>query len=496
MVLKFDASEFFEGFGENTQDFTASLRDAIVGHACDIWERYPKWMSEGSNPVSSFQRGFMNSACSKKPGFSPPQIEPPSFEGGQCPVQYEVLMEATTSFNGQPQSNRTSRRLVYGPIENVEVTRPIPNNDPRIIGFYVLGRDINGNVNEQTDPIGGVGWEAQLISVEINRLDGLPDDCGGSPPGYPDIPPPTSNELNVDITVNSFDGNELTFPVTWYSIRPDFNFPITLDVGGIDVTLDLSGLTLKGDPTINNPRGNNEPLVDTDKDVTLPDGSKVTIFQPTSPPILPVEVLETIEDIDLQWVVCESGILQTVNEIVKVSSGAAPWLKVLFPILINMIEELCAEESDVGVPEIYPVLPGAERPVIMYYYKEDLGEGKKGVSTYTSSLPNPTTDAINEVGDGKFPNRALGKFVCTIRLTDGSRLIGRGITETDGRAHLNFLLARTNPAFIPSDAQECIVVTKNEKFEEIRVKCSQVEYYPDGKAFGVNPSVLQIIKFE
>ena len=495
MVLKFPASEFFEDFGGTTQEFGARVRDAIVSHTCDIWQNYPKWITEGTNPVSSFQRGFMNSACSKKPGFVVPVIEPPPFAGGQCEGKlYTVFVDfARIDFQGNVAQVGTRTFLsVPGRIGGAIAARTAGGG----AAIELVQPDLPDGQRPRQAQIGGLNDTARIDGVRVETSDGSPDDCGDLSGGYPDVAPPTSDVLNVDITINDVDGSELSFPLTWYSIGPDFNFPITLDVGGIDVSLDLGGLTLKGDLTINNPRGINEPSDDTDKDVTLPDGTIKTLPRPVAPPILPEDMPVELEDVDLEWVVCESGVLEVVNEIIKVTPGTASWLKVLFPILVDIIEELCTEGSDVGVPEIYPVLPGAERPVIMYYFKENLGDGKKGVSTYTSSLPNPTTAAVNEIGRGVFPNRVLGKFVCTIRLLDGSRLIGRGNTEVEGRSYLTYLLNRTNPANIPTNFQDCIVVTVNQKFSEVKVECSQAEYYPDGKAFAVNPSVQEIIRFE
>lgn len=492
MPINFPGSSFFESIGNAGASFTEIVRDELARHACTIWSNYPAWITEGTNPGSSFARGFMNRACAKD-GFTPPSIEVPDFTGGQCcDVDYNIRIVYSRDDGSGNRVNRLFQAAGSGAITAINFYQNPPPNDFEVFLLItnlscagVAGEIFNGTIGNASEALA-------FESITLTRIDGLPDDCGDLPSNYPVSPPPTINELDTTIVINDVDSTQISIPVRYNRISADFNFPLAFDVGGIAVTIDLSGMTFHGDPNVVTPTGDN-PLPSGDKDITNPDGSSRTIPRGDPEIVIPEYPVIPPIDVDLEWLVCESGVIESVSEVVKLLPGTPSIVIILLDILGHIIEEICKLPSDVGVPEVYPVLPGAQRPVIMYYYKEFTGN-QRGASTFTSSLPNPNPQAIAEIPSASYPDRHLGNFVYSLKLLDGSRLVARGVDAANAEAHLNFLIARVQSNLLPGNVQEARVLTQRSGLDEIIVKCTQVEYYPNGKDFARNPSEKRLIQ--
>ena len=509
MVLFFPTSSFFENSGKQSEQFGEDLRDGILTHACDIWQRFPNFVTKGRNPASSFARGYMNSACS--PIQTPPPINSPGFTGGQCcdktyivATTYEMI-QCNGNVAGQGNPNPT----ITGRILGIEVRNDPPGSNQTILG--VVSEDCLGvesftglwsttrEVFEQCDiPVGQPGQSNIDLSrstfsiTSIVTSDGSPDDCGNPAPEYPPETPPTSNDLNVTININSNDTVNLDYQVEWNQVDNNYNFPFNFKVNGVNVTLDMSGLTIFGNPQApssnthdpTDPPGsdggrdeNNNPYTRVYPDQDYPANPDFT--QPDLPPI------------DVDYLVCQDGVLETVTETIRVISGGGLAVEVILAALNAFVTDYCAQEPvQSGVPDVYPVLPGAERPCFLMYYKVP-GGGTASSSTWQTTLVHPSQSAINNFDDLAPPDRTLGKTVVSVLLSDGSRVIARGDEQADAELFLTYLLSLLDGSFVPSDLDDIKVVSVNPRLEDYTVKCSQIEYYPNGKNFGVSPALLK-----
>lgn len=491
MVTHYDVSSFFESSGNVAAEFGENLRDSVVTFACDIWETYPSFMTKGRNPTSSFARGYMNSVCSKIQR-TPPPINTPDFSGGQCvAAPYDVTIEYTLGA-GQPVRDRTTS--VFGSVRG-GYFKSVAGG-----GIEVGVRAGDGTINDvETDyPVdlynGNFGNPDFVNITAVVRTDGNPDDCGDLPPSYPPETPPTFQDLSTTININNLDGVDNSYEVTWNQVVQNQNFPFNFKVNGVNVSIDLSGLTIYGDPGVTS--SNNNPD-------TLPPGSNGGRDQDGNPyieqyddqdfPSLPEVVTPELVEQVLEYAVCELGVIELVEDLVKLPPGFQQVWQLLLTLLGSQLEELCELPSDVGLPEIFPVLPGVDRPIIMYYFKE-VENGVKGSSTYVSTLPNPSSSAINEIETVSVPDRTLGRFVESLKLLDGSRVLARGVDENEAGIFFNFLLSRVDASFVPSEVNDLRITTENKRLaESVAVKCTQIEYYPDGKSFSRTPSVRRII---
>lgn len=488
MPIRIPTSDFFEGVGAGAQDFASQLADRIPRFACQLWQAYPSFLSKQRDPTTSYVRGYMNNMCA---AIQPPVPAPASpFTGGQCPgVLYRVNVTVERfATNGSQVADSTYPNLnVPGAVRSVTVVKDaVPNSDFTV---FVVGTNADGSDAVFTTN-SGVGFsDVRVKTIAVSTMDGSPDVCGNPPADYPPAPSPLPGDLNTTINITNEDGLDLTLPLIWNQISPEFNFPISFDVGGINATLDIGGLTLDANVTLDFGGGTiTRPVTDSD-------GNLVLVFADNGATIAPEPVQQETQPVLAEYVECQDGELTEVSTEVGVATGISDAYLLIIQLLKALLEETCKARVDLGLPEIYPVLPGADRPIIMYYFKEDLA-GTKGRSTYVSSLPNPSLGAIAEIENVKVPDRQLGEYVASVRLLDGSRLIARGKDEGKALAFFNFLVSRVTPELVPPDLTNKTVITQNPGLQEVNVKCSQIEYYPDGKSFARNPSVLRVVKFE
>lgn len=512
MSVFYETSSFFEESGSAVARFPEQVRDGIVGHACNIWGNFPDFFTRGVNPVSSWTRGYMNQVCGGIQ--SPPPLQTPDFTGGQCDgIIYNVVYKITAYNIGSCQLvvDETQQQNVTGPIGAVYIN-PVGitattscnglSNDVVDQVEYLLPTklgDVTLSAGIFNDPSGVAN--PPLSSVEIlsvTRVDGLPDDCGDAPPQYAPQPPPAPGDLNTTINITNLDGTDNSISIEYNQVDNNYNFPMNFKVNGINATLSLGGLTIHGNTSItNNNGGEGSPPPGSDGGKNSDGDTYINIFDDAEYPELPEFTVPDLVDSTLEYLLCEEEVLDTITKVVKILPGTSPILVSILEVLSNIVRELCQGDdlSDVGVPEIYPVLPGADRPVCVFYYKEIL-EDRRGFSTYTSTLPNPSNATIAGLSNLVPPDRVLGKYVVALRLTDGSRIIARGNTEAQADAYFQFLLNRVSPGVIPTNILELKTVTKQERFNEVEVKCTQVEYYPDGKSFGRTASEKYLLSPE
>lgn len=193
-------------------------------------------------------------------GFTPE----PAFTGGQCPTSYTV--------------NTTYRQTVNG-VPGNPVNNSFPNIPGTIKGIerFTVGTGIGVRIRHGLpgNP-GGVGFSnvvfisnAQPNNVDVTafsitsvtRTDGLPDNCGSPPAGYPPYQP-GSNTVNETVNVTNNEGDTLNIPVVlifgYATLNVDgtINIPVNADFAlnpEFNGDFDFNFNTGETRPNVNNP---------------------------------------------------------------------------------------------------------------------------------------------------------------------------------------------------------------------------------------------------
>lgn len=495
MSLNYRVEEFFESSGNAAAVFNENLRDGIINFSCNLWSQFPGWLTEGSQPLSSFARGFMNQMCSPVQPAVPIPSSP--FQGGQCSgVNYNVIytFEYESNFNpGVPVSvNQQPFTLIDGAITELSATQINARQ------FQYNATFADGTETAQV--IGGMTPINTTILPTgrfwtIVRPDGLPDNCGNPNEDY-GSPMPLTNDLKTIITVTNLDGTDNNYDLVYNQINNNYNFPMGFKLGGTNVTLDLSGLTIHGAPQVTAPTsGNDVPPPGSDGGDNGIGDNNDTLYPEVGYPVLPELVTQTTAEETIEYLVCTAGVISTVSELLKLAPGTSPWLNLIVDLIDAITTELCdmgTSEAIVGLPEYYGLRPGVERPAIVYLYKEYIN-GTWDASTYSSTVNNPSPAAVAAINTVVVPDKTMGIWVTSLNLTDGSRIKASGDTTTESQSVFNFLLNQVDPAFIPADVPGSTVVSSYPALQTKTVKCRQIEYYPNGKQAGVSPSIRRVI---
>lgn len=510
MTIKFPLEDFFESSGKSTLDFTERLRDGIATFACNLWEQFPAWMTQNANPQTAFLRGFYNSMCSPiQPPVPPPDV---SFVGGQCPgVEYDVTVNFFTTNIGTcvitSQGNVVKR--VTGPIQGIEFV-PNPNvtststcrsgsDEDVVLGdWYVIGQ--NG---QQVGIINGYRWiqnpnQSPLSGatiVTIVRVDGLPDDCGDPPLGYPPNFP-TSDDLRTILVIPNFDGLDAEFELVYNQTNNTYNFPTSFKINGVNLTLDLGGITIYGNPQNTQPSDNvgvNQPGFDGGSDGV--GGTNDKIYQSDFPTLPDFTSPETIAK-TIEYLLCIDGVIETVEQIIKIIPGSNATFEVILQVLVNILKDLCENldgvEAIVGYPEYYGLRPGADRPSIVYLWKEWDGTNFSK-STFSSTVFHPTQQAIDNIDTIEGFTKFNGSTVVTLKLVDGSAIKASGSDQASANSNFNFLLGQVRPEFIPPDVEQNKIVSVNQNISTRQLRLRQIEYYPVGGGANKSPTKRRII---
>lgn len=168
------------------------------------------------------------------------------FEGGQCPVQYKV----TSSIEPFPFQDCStfgpgiSDQTYTGPIRGLRFAVENPSGV-----LCTPGRNVvylkHGPGNSET-LLGGGGYGVKASIVSVQRVDGLPDNCGSPPPLYdpPNIPPglppvpptpirlPGVGPVNVDVTIGPSGEIVVNLPDINTDVTIEDPFGFGGDVGG------------------------------------------------------------------------------------------------------------------------------------------------------------------------------------------------------------------------------------------------------------------------
>ena len=503
MTVKYPLSEFFQSSGNAAAQFSESLRDSVVGFACNIWAAYPAYVTQGTNPLSSFARGFMNSACSPMQPAVPAPTVP--FTGGQCTELYNV----TTSYE---QSNLTTCAAftfdnnqfnLMGAITGLrlEFLEFIPADPPNILfdatRYKVfLGYNNGASEIQLNDYIDDGCGNANSVSItNIVRVDGMPDNCGNPPVTYPS-PPPSSNDLTTIINITNGDTVDNSYTVVFNKTQNNYNFPMSFKINGINATLDLGGLTIFGDVNVTTTTTGNDPLPPgSDGGEDGAGGMNDTVYDDTEYPTLPELVVPQTTLQAFNYLRCNTDVLDPIMTTIQVASSSIPWLNLLIEIILDVLNDTCGggnPEALVGLPEYYNVKPGTNRPAIVYLWKEVIS-GVIQASTYSSTVTYPTAAAIADIPTIVVPDKTIGTFRTSITLTDGVRILSTGDTQANADINFNFLLNQVDSAFLPIDVPGNTTRGVDSRLQVKTLKCRQIEYYPAGKNANTSPAQRRVI---
>lgn len=295
-------SEIADTVVSTTNDIRDDIAEGIKNYICDNWNKYPDKMVGTEFGISKLEAGLLNKACAPQAPITPPI---PPFTGGQCcdkTYTVRVGYTITRCFNNDVIANGINDRTLSGKINGVFVRAC--TNSPSLTCVESEAADCQGNINVAihfsttadlnsvacfvTNPLSSIAdnidpgtSQAGIIQVVTN--DGSPDDCGDPPAPWPNPVPLDPADWFTTITINDYSGNTFDIDINLVlednDLEKSVRFPFAVNVGGVIVNADLSGLTF------NNNSGNISfnPSVN-----ILPSGEKHPYPAPFVPPIPPV----------------------------------------------------------------------------------------------------------------------------------------------------------------------------------------------------------------
>lgn len=178
------------GFNKNPAEAIDNLLqpigEVVIETVCMIRSKYPNTFLRGGvlDPV-------MARLCYDSGAQVPLPPPLPLFRGGQCPgVRYGV--GGTFKLTVKPP-DETPRAfylgVMYGPIEAVYVTNSPHNGAANGTWIEAKGRNSAGNEAYSSSLQSSAKVQGSIVSVDLNRTDGLVDNCGDPlPPGREDPP--------------------------------------------------------------------------------------------------------------------------------------------------------------------------------------------------------------------------------------------------------------------------------------------------------------------
>ena len=282
MVIRRNWTEIVENAGEQTFDLLDDLGEVARDFVCDLWYRFPDKLAGGAGVLGAFPRGYMNKACLGKPLPDPPTVP---FAGGQCCEKtyiVDVYVQIKICFD---------HRIIMDGIRPVEVTGKVIGaviqNDGRYTSVQIKYVDCNENTGYRTvwstsrrlskrgcrisissSPVAEyVDWVASTAFVQnVRTADNSPDTCGNPEPRYRLTPNITIVDVENNYTINTYDGDNTEINVKPVFVENEFNadidleVPLNLNLGGIQVGIDLGGITFSGGGS-RLPGGGKEPIL-------------------------------------------------------------------------------------------------------------------------------------------------------------------------------------------------------------------------------------------
>lgn len=267
--MKYDWKQVDDILVRSGEDVTKVVVDTAKQFYCGLYNLEPSWIVRDNLLISPFARGALKQFCGANNVPPPPPGSP--FTGGQCEgVQYSLQYYSLTSstgsdfgelireLNGQvftwatPILGRvaTQTYTVAGQVITDFETFKAAGRQFTATGSLIY-RDVNGNILLNINLSSSWGIEP----IGFVRTDGQPDTCGDPPGGYPPAPPPSISQRSTIVSITNFDGGTTDIDV---SVNADIDgtikFPSVINVGGVNVGIDVAGLTI-GEININRRSG-------------------------------------------------------------------------------------------------------------------------------------------------------------------------------------------------------------------------------------------------
>lgn len=218
--------------------------DAARRAYCNLYISNPTWTVAKDNIILPVVTRTLDNFCSDIG--SPPPPPPPNFSGGQCPgIEYIVTVEADRGFGGTT-TPVTYTLTGYGEIRSIQAEFN-PPEFPNVLTVMVRGEPgakVPGGSDGEI--VGGAGFTITITSISVVRFDGQPDTCGDPPgEGYPPIPPPTLPDVTQTINITNNAGDSIDYgTVVNFDVDGTILFPPTVNVEGIEVTIDVGGVSI------------------------------------------------------------------------------------------------------------------------------------------------------------------------------------------------------------------------------------------------------------
>lgn len=263
MALLVPWAEVIEKAGETTIDMRNYMAREFLKKACFLRGKYPTLTN-----MTILSTNFLRHLCSYFE--EPPPFEEIPFSGGNCPVPYRVTGVYVEDNDQRGCGNIGSWAItspwVLGPVQGID-PNPAGNGfvlgsggtqrplivDPNLSGCANTSAAISksqGNCNTNTPLCTPLASVSGRHIIKVERVDGLPDDCGDSNPPPPD--PETgiydfNYELNYDYTDTG--GNIINFQAFGdVTVNPDLDLRFEFNVGGENFFFDFDGVN-SGSPT-------------------------------------------------------------------------------------------------------------------------------------------------------------------------------------------------------------------------------------------------------
>lgn len=198
-----------------------NIADAGKAFACALYKAQPNAIIP--NPISDALFHVWDEFCGngEPPGSLPPPPAP-LFQGGQCPVRYEVKCNGV-NFNSIDSTGSPAGETIafpYGPISGVKSVRTGGGSSFSVAHFIVAKSSTGQPQDYGIGGSSGTGawiWKSYRFITSLKRVDNQPDNCGNSAPGYPETSPPPPGGFTsppTAITFNNGDTKNYTFNFT------------------------------------------------------------------------------------------------------------------------------------------------------------------------------------------------------------------------------------------------------------------------------------------
>lgn len=337
--------EEWQAIRDLAQDLpNVELARSLTRVLCQVRQNLPWAFDTASaftpgNPFpGSFQltRRFWDNQCREQP-LPANQRGTEGFAGGQCATQYQVRFYLDRRGGNTLIGTSTA---INGPLARVWVETTGENTTNRTW----TGQVVSAVGGTRTVPLGGDnpfgtanGSPYSNPRFEIIRVDGLPDNCGDTPPTvtYPITAPPTF--INIPVTIGPQLRNvRVDLPGLDVSNWPQFTFSPTIQIGDLTATFDVGGVTVEYVPTstlpptpeventtnietINNTTNNTNNTVNNIENEVENVRNTVENIQTTINNGIPVDLTEVINLI--KCCCCEDNVTYETQAIISSSAG-------------------------------------------------------------------------------------------------------------------------------------------------------------------------------